>query len=88
MVVAALGTVLAAGYLLWLYQRVAFGVPSDEFAHDPHLHDVTVPEWIAWLPMLVGIVVLGFFPNLIFKITDPAVTSQVVASNVRVAAGN
>ena len=27
MVVAALGTVLAAGYLLWLYQRAAFGVP-------------------------------------------------------------
>jgi NADH-quinone oxidoreductase subunit M len=88
MVVAALGTVLAAGYLLWLYQRAAFGVPSEEFAHDPHLHDVTVPEWIAWLPMLAGIVILGFFPNLIFKTTDPAVTSQVVASNVRVAAGN
>jgi NADH-quinone oxidoreductase subunit M len=88
MVVAALGTVLAAGYLLWLYQRAAFGVPSEEFAHDPHLHDVTVPEWIAWLPMLAGIVVLGFFPNLIFKVTDPAVTGQVVASNVRVAAGN
>ncbi len=75
MVIAALGTVLAAGYLLWLYQRTAFGTPSEEFAHDPHLHDVTVPEWIAWLPMLVGIVVLGFFPNLIFKVTDPAVTS-------------
>ena len=25
MVVAAIGTVLAAGYLLWMYQRVAFG---------------------------------------------------------------
>ena len=25
MVIAALGTVLAAGYLLWLYQRTAFG---------------------------------------------------------------
>src|SRR6056297_3422727 len=31
MVVSALGTVLAAGYLLWLYQRTAFGEPSDEF---------------------------------------------------------
>jgi NADH-quinone oxidoreductase subunit M len=83
MVIAALGTVLAAGYLLWLYQRTAFGVPSEEFAHDPHLHDVTLPEWIAWIPMLVGILVLGFFPNLIFKVTDPAVTKQVVSSTVR-----
>ncbi len=36
-VIAALGTVLAAGYLLWLYQRTAFGEPSDEFAgHGDH----------------------------------------------------
>jgi NADH-quinone oxidoreductase subunit M len=32
MVVAALGTVLAAAYLLWLFQRVAFGQPKPEFA--------------------------------------------------------
>ena len=83
MVIAALGTVLAAGYLLWLYQRTAFGTPSDEFAHDSHLHDVTMPEWIAWLPMLAGIVVLGFYPNLIFKVTDPAVTRTVVSATVR-----
>ena len=31
MVVAAVGTVLAAAYLLWLYQRTAFGEPGDEF---------------------------------------------------------
>ncbi len=31
-VIAALGTVLAAGYLLWLYQRTAFGEVSPEFA--------------------------------------------------------
>ena len=28
MVIAAIGTVLAAGYLLWLYQRTAFGEPN------------------------------------------------------------
>ena len=32
MVIAAVGTVLAAAYLLWLYQRTAFGEPSAEFA--------------------------------------------------------
>ena len=39
MVVAAIGTVLAAGYLLWMYQRVAFGTPKPEF-EDAHIHDV------------------------------------------------
>ena len=74
MVVAAIGTVLAAGYLLWLLQRVAFGTPTEEFADDPHIHDVSVTEWIAWVPLLVLIVVLGIFPNLIFHVTDPAVS--------------
>ena len=32
MVLAAVGTVFAAAYLLWLYQRTAFGVPRPEFA--------------------------------------------------------
>ncbi len=79
MVVAALGTVLAAAYLLWLFQRVAFGTPTDEFADDPHIHDVSFTEYVAWVPMLVLIVVLGFFPNIIFHVTNPAVSNMVSA---------
>ncbi len=73
MVLAAIGTVLAAGYLLWMYQRVAFGVPKEEFA-DLSVHDVTPVEWIAWTPMLLLIVVLGVYPQLLFGITNGAVT--------------
>src|SRR4051794_21603130 len=32
MVIGAIGTVLAAGYLLWMLQKVAFGTPKPEFA--------------------------------------------------------
>jgi NADH-quinone oxidoreductase subunit M len=74
MVVAAVGTVLAAGYLLWMFQRVAFGTVKTEF-EGAHVHDVHWPEWIAWTPLLIGIVVLGIYPNLIFRITDGAVTN-------------
>jgi NADH-quinone oxidoreductase subunit M len=73
MVVAAVGTVLAAGYLLWMYQRVAFGEPKEEFAN-AHIHDVSPIEWIAWTPMLIGILVLGIFPDIIFSVTDGPVT--------------
>jgi NADH-quinone oxidoreductase subunit M len=72
MVVAAIGTVFAAGYLLWMLQRAAFGVPTAEFA-DHHIHDVHREEWIAWGPLLVAIVAFGVFPRLLFDITDPAV---------------
>jgi NADH-quinone oxidoreductase subunit M len=73
MVIAAIGTVLAAAYLLWLYQRTAFGEPKPEFAHDSHLHDVNPYEWVAWTPLLIMIVVLGVYPNLLFEVMDPAV---------------
>ena len=72
MVIASLGTVLAAGYLLWLYQRTAFGTPPKEFADDPHVHDVVLTEWIAWAPFLLGIVVFGVAPGLMFNVTETA----------------
>ncbi len=75
MVVAAIGTVLAAGYLLWLLQRTAFGTPSEEFENDPEIIDVVPTEWIAWVPLLFLIVALGFVPSVIFDLTDGPVTT-------------
>jgi NADH-quinone oxidoreductase subunit M len=84
MVIAAIGTVLAAGYLLWMFQRVAFGAVKQEF-ESAHIHDVHAPEWIAWTPLLLLILALGVYPNLLFKITDGAVTG--VADGVAKAIG-
>jgi NADH-quinone oxidoreductase subunit M len=81
MVIAALGTVLAAAYLLWLLQRTAFGEPSEEFSHHP-IGDVHTAEWLAWVPILVGIVVLGLVPNLLFKVTDGAVSVALASFKV------
>jgi NADH-quinone oxidoreductase subunit M len=83
MVVAAVGTVFAAGYLLWLYQRTAFGTPTEEFENED-IPDVTPSEWIAWVPMLVLILVIGVFPNLVFRVTDDSMTTvaQSIASAV------
>jgi len=80
MVIAALGTVLAAGYLLWMFQKVAFGAPKEEFEHDPDIHDLETTEWLAWMPMVILIVVLGFLPSIIFDVTNPAVSSTVQAA--------
>ncbi len=72
MVIAAVGTVLAAAYLLVMYQRVAMGTVPDEFK-DAHIHDVHGPEWIAWLPLLLLILALGVYPRILFHVTDDAV---------------
>jgi len=83
MVVAAIGTVFAAGYLLWLYQRTTFGVPTSEY-EDEAMPDVSVPEWIAWTPLLVLILAVGIYPNIVFRVTDGQMTSvaQALASSV------
>ncbi len=74
MVIAAIGTVLAAGYLLWLLQRTAFGASKQQHGdgHE-HIHDMHVSEGLAWAPIIALIVALGIYPALIFKSTDAAV---------------
>lgn len=76
MVIAAIGTVLTAGYMLWMLQKVNLGEPKEEWeGHD--LPDVDRFEIAAWVPMIVMIVVIGFFPALIFNSTTDTVTSMV-----------
>jgi NADH-quinone oxidoreductase subunit M len=80
MVIAALGTVFAAAYLLWLYQRTAFGTARTSHDsghgadhHDEQVHDVNTYEWLAWMPLIVAIILFGVVPNLLFSVIDPAV---------------
>lgn len=80
MVIAAVGTVLAAGYLLWMLQKAAFGNAREEFADSPDVKDATKHEFWAWVPMLVLIVVLGFYPRLIHEASDPAVGESLVVN--------
>ncbi len=87
MVIAALGTVLAAGYLLWMLQRTAFGTPPEEFADSPDVTDATRREYLAWAPLLVLILVLGFFPRLLHEATDPAVRESLRVESVEGAPG-
>jgi NADH-quinone oxidoreductase subunit M len=72
MVIAAVGTVFAAGYLLWLLQRTAFGTPKEEW-EGHHFDDVETPEWLAWTPLLVLILAIGIYPTFVFKVTDGGV---------------
>jgi NADH-quinone oxidoreductase subunit M len=85
MVAAAVGTVFAAGYLLWLLQRVAFGVGKDEW-EGHHFHDIETPEWLAWVPLLILIVAIGIYPNVVFEMTDGGVQNA-LQGVVELAAG-
>jgi NADH-quinone oxidoreductase subunit M len=56
-VYAAIGVILAACYLLWLYQRVFYGEASADLRS--HMPDLTAREWSAIIPLLVMMVWLG-----------------------------
>ena len=44
-VFAAVGVILSACYMLWLYQRTFYGKPSESLSH--HMPDLTGREWAA-----------------------------------------
>jgi NADH-quinone oxidoreductase subunit M len=58
-VFAALGVILSACYMLWLYQRAFYGKAPEPVAH--HMFDLTPREWAAILPLLALMVWMGTF---------------------------
>ncbi|MGH2703963.1 MAG: complex I subunit 4 family protein [Actinomycetota bacterium] len=76
MVLGGIGTVLTAGYFLWMLQRVNMGKLPGKWEGHP-LVDVEPVEWVAWAPLLVLILVLGVFPRLVLGVTNPAVVELV-----------
>jgi NADH-quinone oxidoreductase subunit M len=72
MIAGGVGTILTAGYFLWMLQRVNMGVLPDRWKEE-RLQDVAAIEWVSWVPLLVGIFLLGVFPRLVFGVTNEAV---------------
>jgi NADH-quinone oxidoreductase subunit M len=58
-VFAAIGVILSACYMLWLYQRVFFGHASDEVTH--HVFDLVPREVVAIVPLIALMVWMGVF---------------------------
>ncbi|MCA1957087.1 MAG: hypothetical protein LDL14_00975, partial [Nitrospira sp.] len=73
---ASLGIILAAAYLLWMVQRVAFGVPSPVLL--PKLHDMNGRETAALIPLVILVFWIGVFPNPLVSRLHPSV-NQVLA---------
>ncbi len=56
-VFAAIGVILSACYMLWMYQRVFYG----EAREGLHMRDVNLREWAAMAPLLILMVWMGTF---------------------------
>ena len=69
-VVATSGVILAAVYLLWAYQRVFHGEPTEE---NRDLPDMTWRERGVMLPLVALIIFLGVYPKPVLDRINPAV---------------
>ena len=58
---AALGIILNAGYMLWLYQRMFFG--NIENAKNETLKDMSGREWAYMLPLVIMSLWIGVYPK-------------------------
>jgi NADH-quinone oxidoreductase subunit M len=76
MVIGAIGTVLTAGYMLWMLQRVNLGEPSSEWEGHAFL-DADRYELAAWVPLIIAILAIGVFPKFVFGATNDAVVNLV-----------
>jgi NADH-quinone oxidoreductase subunit M len=85
-VLATAGVILAAVYMLWMFQRVMFGtVTHDE---NRRLRDLTPREIAVLIPVLLGIIWIGIYPRPFLMVTEASVKQLLAQVHVRYQAGS
>ena len=73
---AVLGVILAAAYLLWLYQRVFFGTVTNP--KNEKLIDLTPREILTFAPLVIAAFWIGLYPKPFFEILEQPVNQLVM----------
>jgi len=69
------GVILAAAYLLWLYQRVFFGTVTNP--KNEKLHDLTPREVATFVPLVIMAFWIGLYPKPFLQILEQPVGNVV-----------
>ena len=72
---ASSGIILAAAYLLWLYQRTMLGKVTNP--KNENLPDLSIREWAVFLPLIAWAFWIGLYPKPYFDILEKPV-AQIV----------
>jgi NADH-quinone oxidoreductase subunit M len=73
-VVATLGIILGAAYLLWMYQRVMFGPIT---ATNEKMEDLNLREILYFAPLVIAAFWIGMYPKPIMDVMDAPVRKLV-----------
>ena len=71
--VAATGVILSAGYALWLYRRVVFGVMTNPALEN--IEDMNWREIITMVPLIVATIYFGINASSMIDVFSPAVAN-------------
>ena len=74
-VVAGLGVILSAVYMLWMFQRVYYG--NVRHAENAALPDLLPREWASVVPLCAVALVMGIFPTLFLGPMEASVEAVV-----------
>ncbi len=58
-ILAALGIILTAGYILWMLQRIFMGQPKEQYADFP---EISSREVVTLVPLGIIVIILGVYP--------------------------
>jgi NADH-quinone oxidoreductase subunit M len=70
--ISALGVIMAAVYILYMFQRMFMG-PAGEITHHHELKDLNWREIITMVPLIIFMFWIGLYPKPFFDILAPAV---------------
>lgn len=70
--VGVLGMIIGAAYLLWTLQRMFFGKLWVKEA-DWSMPDLTIREYVMFVPLLIMMFVFGIFPGLILDLSNETI---------------
>jgi len=73
-VIATVGIILAAAYVLWMVQRTTQGTLNPALTEVPAMHkDISLREKIVVAPLVLLLLLLGFYPKPVTDVINPAV---------------
>jgi NADH-quinone oxidoreductase subunit M len=73
-IIASVGVVITAGYLLWMLQRVVMGVLPEKYEG---LKDASPRELVTLVPLIALILTVGLYPEAILRFINSSVLTLV-----------
>ena len=73
-VIATSGIILAAAYVLWMFQRTTQGTLNPALTEVPAMQkDISLREKVVVAPLILLLLVLGFYPKPVTDVINPAI---------------